>query len=62
MESPIEMTRQTYLVLAVMAEGGADYFTAMEAVSSVAIEHPEWDMQERRSIVEWERDMRASDS
>lgn len=34
---------------------GIDVFMAIEAVASTAIEHPEWDMDERRTWDEWVR-------
>jgi hypothetical protein len=35
-------------------EAGATIFVAIEAVSSTAIEHPEWDMSEVKSLDDWE--------
>lgn len=46
------MTRYTYLVLRAM-DAGASMPEAMEAVSSTALEHPDWDMAERRSLADW---------
>jgi hypothetical protein len=35
--------------------GGAPIFLAAEAVSSTAMEHPEWDMDgEQKTMAEWE--------
>ena len=48
------MTRRMYLELKAM-QAGASILVAIEAVASVAIEHPEWDMEERKSWQEWER-------
>lgn len=48
------ITRRSYLFMKAI-EGGAGLFLANEAVSSVAIEHPEWDMDERRTWPEWEQ-------
>jgi hypothetical protein len=48
-------TRRTYLVLKAMENTGCDFFAAVEAVSTTAIEHPEWDMQEAHSWIEWEK-------
>lgn len=45
-------TLRNYLTIQATIEG-ADVFTAMEAVASTAIEHPEWDMDERRTWDEW---------
>jgi hypothetical protein len=50
----MQMSRRKYLVLSAMARG-VGMFTAIEAVSSTAIEHPEWDMDEEREWVEWEK-------
>lgn len=60
------LTRRTYLTLKVMepqrcARGEPFYpapvgiFMAAEAVASTAIEHPEWDMDERKRWDEWEQ-------
>jgi hypothetical protein len=35
-------------------EAGAGAFLALEAVSSTAIEHPEWDMNEKKTYAQWE--------
>jgi hypothetical protein len=42
-----------YLLMKAM-ENGAGPFLALEAVSSTAIEHPEWDMEEKKTWKEWE--------
>jgi hypothetical protein len=34
--------------------GGAPIWAATEAVATVAIEHPEWDMEEEKTWEEWE--------
>ena len=52
------ITRRRYLVIRALM-GGADVILATEAVASTAIEHPEWDMEERRTWDEWERDPAA---
>lgn len=47
------VTRRAWLIAqAVMA--GADTYLALEAVSSTALAHPDWDMGERRTLDEWE--------
>jgi Uma2 family endonuclease len=53
-DEPVEkITRRNYLFIkASMA--GADPFLAVEVVSSTAIEHPEWDMDEKKTWAEWE--------
>lgn len=48
------MSRRTYLTLKAM-ENGAGMAMAAEAVASTAIEHPEWDMKETRTYMEWEK-------
>lgn len=48
-------TRRQYLRTQVILHG-APLFMAEEAVSSVAIEHPEWDMDETRTWNEWVSD------
>jgi hypothetical protein len=48
------LSRRQYLIARTMM-GGADIFLAIEAVSSTAIEHPEWDMEEQRTWDEWEK-------
>jgi hypothetical protein len=45
-------TRRQYLTTQVILHG-ASPLTAPEAVSSVAIEHPEWDMDEQKTWKEW---------
>jgi hypothetical protein len=46
-------SRRDYMIQMVMLDG-VGWFTASEAVSSVAIEHPEWDMAEARTWEEWQ--------
>jgi hypothetical protein len=50
----MRITRRRYLLIKAMAAGGGP-FLAAEAVASTAIEHPEWDMEEKRTFDEWER-------
>jgi hypothetical protein len=47
-------TRRQFLIYHAVMEG-ADMFTAMEAVSSTAIEHPEWDMEEEMTWEQWRK-------
>ena len=49
-----QLTRREYLI-AVACLAGANVILAAEAVASTALEHPEWDMDERRTWAEWER-------
>ena len=51
---PGEQVTLRHYLLTRACLSGADIWTAMEAVSSTAIEHPEWDMDERRIFDEWE--------
>ena len=46
------LTRRQYLTFQAIADG-APVMLAVEAVSSTAIEHPEWDMNELRTWDEW---------
>jgi hypothetical protein len=48
------LSRRNYLTIKATIEGGVGVFAAIEAVSSVAMEHPEWDMEEKRTWKEWE--------
>lgn len=47
-------TRRQWLVINTLL-GGASFWTAVEAVSSTAIEHPEWDMEEVKTWEAWEK-------
>lgn len=49
------VSRRFYMVA--VACDGADVWTAVEAVSSTAIEHPEWDMDEMKTWAEWEAEL-----
>ena len=46
--------RRQYLSYEAIITSGASIPEAMEAVSSTAIEHPEWDMEEQLTWAEWE--------
>lgn len=46
-------TRRQFMMYKLIMEG-TPHFLAAEAVSSTAIEHPEWDMDELMSWAEWE--------
>jgi hypothetical protein len=50
-----QVTRRQWLTRRAIMSGAAP-FGAVEAVSSVAIEHPEWDMDESKTWAEWERE------
>lgn len=54
------LTRREYLLLNAFA-AGAYILTAQEAVASVAIEHPEWDMDEVHSLDEWDEIMKGGE-
>lgn len=45
-------TRRQYMTAQAILHG-ANVFVAPEAVSSVALEHPEWDMNEQKTWNEW---------
>lgn len=47
-------TRRAWLTLNAILETECSPGAAQEAVSSVAIEHPEWDMDEEKTLDEWE--------
>lgn len=49
------LTRREYLTLKAF-EAGAEPLEAGDAVSSVAITHPEWDMDEKRTFAGWDGD------
>lgn len=49
------VTRRTWMFLRVMETTDCGPITAMEAVSSTALAHPEWDMTESRTLAEWSR-------
>lgn len=53
-DGDVTMTRRRYLLIKACL-AGAHWTIAHEAVSSTAIEHPEWDMEEERTWAEWER-------
>lgn len=48
------MTRRMYLVVTSMLDTGCGISAAIEAVASIAMEHPDWDMDERRTPAEWD--------
>lgn len=52
------ITRRQYLTMRAI-EQGASLFGAIEAVASVSIEHPEWELDERRTWPEWEKQEKA---
>lgn len=53
-EPPPTLSRREWLI-AQAIRAGADLFLAVEVVASTAIEHPEWDMAERKTWDEWEK-------
>lgn len=55
MADPIQLTLRSYLTFNVMygGRGSTNMFTAIEAVASTAIAHPEWPMDEKRTWAEW---------
>lgn len=48
-----KLTFREYLIVNALLSG-ADIFIAIEAVSSSALEHPEWNLDEERTWEEWE--------
>lgn len=50
----LQITRRRFLTIKALA-AGAGPFLAAEAVATTALEHPEWDMEERRTFDEWNR-------
>ena len=55
MTEPNTVTLRIYLVFNVCQNANANWMTAWEAVHSTAIEHPEWDLDERRTWEEWDQ-------
>lgn len=51
------ISRRGYLILRA-AEQGLGVLSAVEAVASTALAHPEWDMDEERALHEWEVEYR----
>jgi hypothetical protein len=47
------ISRRMYLVTQLLLEG-TPILSAIEAVSSTALAHPEWDMDEMKTWSEWE--------
>ena len=45
---------RTFLILKSMEVTRVPYSVAADAVASTAIEHPEWDLDEKRTWDEWE--------
>lgn len=48
-----KITLRRYLLTMAMAVPGTSWMVAVEAVASTAIEHPEWDLDEKRTLAEW---------
>lgn len=53
-----EITRRQYLTMRAI-EDGAGIFGAVEAVSTTALAHPEWDMDESKTWPEFEKEEKA---
>jgi hypothetical protein len=53
-QEPKRYTRHQFMVYRLVMEG-TPVFSAVEAVSSTALEHPDWDMDETFTWAEWER-------
>jgi hypothetical protein len=52
MKSNDVLTRRQYLTYRLLMRG-FPAFVVLEAVASTAIEHPEWDMDEEKTWLEW---------
>lgn len=52
MNEPKAITRREYLMTEILRRG-YPWIVAREAISSTAIEHPDWDMDERRTYIDW---------
>ncbi len=50
----VVMSRRQWLFFRALRVPSVSVFEAWEAVSSTAIEHPEWDMEEQRTMREWD--------
>ena len=55
MASQKPMSLRAYLMSQVMLQSGCAWPVAIEAVSSTAIEHPEWNLDELKTWDEWEQ-------
>lgn len=55
MSEPTTFTLRTFLAIKAVEAGAPSIFAALEAVSSSAIDHPEWKLDERRTWLQWER-------
>lgn len=49
-----KLTHRGYLILKAMQESQVDYAFASRVVAQVAKEHPEWDMDVKKTWSEWE--------
>ncbi len=54
--------RRLFLTYEAIIVSGSSILEAMEAVSSTAIEHPEWNMEEQLTWAEWESQGASSDT
>jgi hypothetical protein len=50
---PPRFTRRQFLTYEAVMRTGVSVSAAIEAVSSTAMEHPEWDMDEQLTWAEW---------
>lgn len=57
MMAELRVNRLQYLAFKAVAELDVPYFAAREAVSSIAIEHPEWDTTTLKTISEWDSEL-----
>jgi len=55
-------TRREYMLvkLSATSSGTINIFMAAEAIASVALAHPEWDMDETKTLAQWNAAGRAA--
>lgn len=54
------MSRRQFLEAQAMLHGAATFGLAREAVASVALEHPEWDLDETRTWNQWNAELEGT--
>ncbi len=59
-DNPTTYTRRRFLTISLYADAmergvSISPFLVSEAVASTALEHPEWDMDERKTWAEWKK-------
>lgn len=53
----LTLSRRGYLAVVVMHRTGCAWPLALEAVATTALEHPDWDMDEGRTLAEWRTEL-----